>query len=136
MTDAGDRGDLASLANKLRRGTIETLCRAQAGHPGGSLSAAEIMAALFFKVMRVDPSNPGWEDRDRFMLSKGHAAAIYYVTLAERGFFPADALATYDEIDSMPAGRIPTCTRPASTCPPARWARGSRRASAWRSAPG
>jgi len=104
MGNADDRGDLGSLANKLRQGTIETLWRAQAGHPGGCLSAAEILTALYFKVMRVDPANPDWEDRDRFVLSKGHAAVIYYVLLMERGYFSADTLATYDEVGSILQG--------------------------------
>jgi transketolase len=104
MANAHDRGDLGTLAYKLRRGTIETLWRAQAGHPGGCLSAAEILTALYFRVMRIDPANPDWEDRDRFILSKGHAAVIYYVALMERGYFSADTLATYDEIDSILQG--------------------------------
>jgi transketolase len=95
---------LQKLANKLRRRVIDTLWRAQAGHPGGSLSAADIMATLFFEVMKVDPANPKWEDRDRFILSKGHAAPIYYVTLMERGFFPEEVLSTYDCLDSCLQG--------------------------------
>jgi transketolase len=104
MAGTGDRENLAPLAYKLRRGTIETLCRAQAGHPGGCLSIAEILTALYFKVMRLDPANPDWQDRDRFILSKGHAAVIYYVALMERGYFSADTLATFDEIDSILQG--------------------------------
>jgi transketolase len=104
MGYASDRGDLGRLAYKLRRETIETLWRAQAGHPGGCLSVAEILTALYFKVMRVDPANPDWEDRDRFILSKGHAAVIYYVALKELGYFSADTLATYDEIGSILQG--------------------------------
>jgi transketolase len=104
MANANDREDLARLAYKLRRETIETLWRAQAGHPGGCLSVAEIMTALFFRVMRLDPSHPDWADRDRFILSKGHAAVIYYVALKERGYFSADTLATYDQIGSILQG--------------------------------
>jgi transketolase len=104
MGHADEHGDLDALAYKLRRGTIETLWRAQAGHPGGCLSAAEILTALYFKVMRLDPAKPDWEDRDRFVLSKGHAAVIYYVALMERGYFSADTLATYDEIGSILQG--------------------------------
>jgi transketolase len=104
MTSGDGREQLAPLAYKLRRGTIETLWRAQAGHPGGCLSAAEILTALYFKVMRVDPANPDWDDRDRFVLSKGHAAVIYYVALMERGYFSADTLATYDEVGSILQG--------------------------------
>jgi transketolase len=103
--EVGHRGeDLTRLANELRRGVIEMLHRAQAGHPGGSLSAAEILAALYFRVMRVDPQDPGWEARDRFILSKGHAAPVYYMTLMRRGFFPEALLGTYDQIDSCLQG--------------------------------
>jgi transketolase len=91
---------LQKLANELRRKVIDALWRAQAGHPGGSLSAAEIMTALFFHVMKVDPADPTWEERDRFILSKGHAAPIYYVTLMQRGFFEEEILCTYDCLDS------------------------------------
>ena len=97
-----DRGEaLADLANELRGMVVEMLCRTQAGHPGGSLSAAEIMAALFFSVMRIDPLRPEWDERDRFILSKGHAAPIYYAALTRRGFFPEEMLQTYDELDSL-----------------------------------
>jgi len=92
---------LAELANELRGMVVEMLCRTQAGHPGGSLSAAEILAALFFSVMRIDPENPDWEERDRFILSKGHAAPVYYAALARRGYFPEEMLQTYDELDSL-----------------------------------
>jgi len=104
MGNEADHPDLAGLAYRLRRGAIETLWRAQAGHPGGSLSVAEILAALYFRVMRVDPTDPDWPDRDRFILSKGHAAVIYYVALMERGYFSADILATYDQIGSVLQG--------------------------------
>jgi len=97
-----DRGEpLAELADDLRGLVIETLCHTQAGHPGGSLSAAEIITALFFSVMRIDPQNPEWDERDRFILSKGHAAPIYYAALTRRGFFPEEMLQTYDELDSL-----------------------------------
>jgi len=92
---------LAEVANELRGMVVETLCHTQAGHPGGSLSAAEILAALFFSVMRVDPERPEWEERDRFILSKGHAAPVYYAALARRGYFPEEMLQTYDELDSL-----------------------------------
>ena len=104
MLPRGKEEQLQKLANKLRRRVIELLWQSQAGHPGGSLSAADIMATLFFEVMRVDPTNPKWEDRDRFILSKGHAAPIYYVTLMERGFFPEEILRTYDCLDSCLQG--------------------------------
>ncbi len=92
--------DLQEVANDLRKLVVATLCRAQAGHPGGSLSAVEILAALFFRVLRIDPADPEWAERDRFVLSKGHAAAAYYAALARRGYFPEALLQTYDELDS------------------------------------
>jgi len=104
MADPARDASLAEVANELRCMVIETLCHAQAGHPGGSLSAAEILAALFFSVMRVDPRRPEWEERDRFILSKGHAAPVYYAALARRGCFPEEMLQTYDELDSLLQG--------------------------------
>jgi transketolase len=92
---------LQELANELRALVVATLCHTQAGHPGGSLSAAEILTALFFAVMRVDPANPDWDERDRFILSKGHAAPVYYAALTRRGFFAEELLQTYDELDSL-----------------------------------
>jgi transketolase len=101
MEDPDRDEQLAELAYELRAMVVETLCHTQAGHPGGSLSAAEIFAALFFSVMRIDPVHPDWEDRDRFILSKGHAAPVYYSALAKRGYFPEEMLQTYDELDSL-----------------------------------
>jgi transketolase len=92
--------DLSEVANDLRKLVVTTLCRAQAGHPGGSLSAAEILVALYFRVLRIDPADPERDDRDRFVLSKGHAAVAYYAALALRGYFPESLLQTYDELDS------------------------------------
>jgi transketolase len=97
----GVEEQLPTVANELRRRVVEMLCRTQAGHPGGSLSAAEILAALYFGVLRVDPADPEWEARDRFILSKGHAAPVYYAALQRRGFFPEEMLQTYDELDSL-----------------------------------
>jgi len=104
MRDPDRDERLAELADELRGMVIETLCHARAGHPGGSLSAAEILAALFFSVMRIDPRRPDWEARDRFILSKGHAAPVYYAALARRGYFPEEMLQTYDELDSLLQG--------------------------------
>ena len=89
--------DIEQLKEKskiLRRHIIRMLGEAGSGHPGGSLSAADIVTALFFHEMRLDPANPRWPDRDRFVLSKGHAAPVLYAALAERGFFPAGELKT------------------------------------------
>jgi transketolase len=83
---------LESQANQLRRDALEMIYRRQNGHPGGSLSVAEIMTALFFHKLRIDPGNPAWPERDRFLLSKGHASAIFYAALARRGFFPVEDL--------------------------------------------
>jgi len=84
--------DLQEIARQLRRDIIEMLVPAKSGHPGGSLSAADIMAVLYFAEMRLDPQNPQWPERDRFVLSKGHAAPVLYAALAERGFFPREEL--------------------------------------------
>ncbi|MBI4735055.1 MAG: transketolase [candidate division NC10 bacterium] len=96
--------EIQEVADRLRRRTLDMVWRAQAGHPGGSFSLAEILACLYFRVLRIDPSRPDWPDRDRFVLSKGHAAPIYYATLAERGYFPPEALDTYDELNSILQG--------------------------------
>jgi transketolase len=84
--------DLKSIANRLRRDVIKMTYAAGSGHPGGSISAADMMAALYFHELRVDPSHPEWPDRDRFILSKGHACPIWYAALAERGYFPVSDL--------------------------------------------
>ncbi len=83
---------IQEMARKIRRDIIEMLVPAKSGHPGGSLSAADILAALYFSEMRIDPANPDWPDRDRFILSKGHAAPVLYAALAERGYFPREEL--------------------------------------------
>ena len=77
--------ELQQIARKLRRNIVTMIARAGSGHPGGSLSAVEILTTLYFHVLRHDPVNPHWEDRDRFILSKGHAAPVLYATLAECG---------------------------------------------------
>jgi len=91
---------LEKLANKIRCFILKTTYNAGAGHMGGSLSMAEIMAGLFFHVMNIDPENISMEDRDRFILSKGHATPGYYSTLALRGFFSELELTTFDQVDS------------------------------------
>ncbi|MCL1852330.1 MAG: transketolase [Peptococcaceae bacterium] len=92
--------DLEKVARNLRRDVIEMLTAAQSGHPGGSLSAADILVALYFHEMRLDPLNPDWPDRDRFVLSKGHAAPALYAALAHRGFFSVDDLTTLRRLGS------------------------------------
>lgn len=83
---------LKDNALKIRRHIIRMITEAKSGHPGGSLSAVEILTALYFKVMRIKPEDPHWADRDRFVLSKGHAAPVLYSALAEKGFFPVEEL--------------------------------------------
>ena len=87
--------DIAATAQELRIRVLEIVHEAKSGHFGGSFSAAEIVAALYFHHLRIDPAHPEWPDRDRFLLSKGHAAPLLYATLARRGFIPADELATF-----------------------------------------
>ena len=84
--------DLEEKARKLRVSIVRTLHKSQSGHTGGSLSAIDMVTALYFCRMRHDPANPGWADRDRFVLSKGHAAPAQYVALAEAGYFPGEDL--------------------------------------------
>ncbi|MBC6936510.1 MAG: transketolase [Chloroflexi bacterium] len=90
---------LQEHARDLRLDSIEMIHRRQAGHPGGSLSAADIVAALFFHKMRIDPQNPAWPERDRFILSKGHASALLYAALAQCGYFPHEDLRRWGELD-------------------------------------
>ena len=104
MMETATVGEIQAIADRLRRRTLDMVWHAQAGHPGGSFSLAEILACLYFRVLRIDPARPDWPDRDRFILSKGHAAPIYYVALAERGFFPPETLDTYDELNSILQG--------------------------------
>jgi len=99
-TDEPALAQLRDTARRLRRHVITMLAAAGSGHPGGSLSAADLVTALFFAHMHHDPADPGWPDRDRFILSKGHAAPILYAALAEAGYFPVADLATLRRIDS------------------------------------
>lgn len=96
--------ELKSIAKSLRIDIIKMLEKSQSGHPGGSLSACEILTALYFKEMDIDPKNPHWEDRDRFVLSKGHGAPVLYAALAERGYFPKEELNSLRKINSMLQG--------------------------------
>ena len=90
--DSSEKKQLSLTANRVRPHIIEGTFNAKSGHPGGSLSAADVITYLYFKEMKVDPSNSKWEDRDRFVLSKGHAAPALYGALAVKGFFPEDEI--------------------------------------------
>ncbi len=91
---------LQSKANLLRRDIVEMIAAAASGHPGGSLSAADLITALYFKVLRHKPSDPEWSDRDRFILSKGHGAPALYAALARTGYFPVEQLKTLRRLGS------------------------------------
>jgi len=96
--------ELQKQALEIRKGIIDAVHSAKAGHPGGSLSAADILTYLYFEEMNIDPKEPKKEDRDRFVLSKGHSAPALYAALAHRGFFPTDDLLTLRKIDSYLQG--------------------------------
>ena len=102
-----DNNELRKLkitATKIRKNIVDTVYNAKSGHPGGSLSCADILTVLYFKQMRIKESNPKWEDRDRFVLSKGHCSPALYSTLAQRGFFPQEDLKTFRKVDSYLEG--------------------------------
>ena len=101
---ASEKNQLQQIAAKVRMGIIESTHGAKAGHPGGSLSATEMFTYLYFKELNIDPKNPKAENRDRFVLSKGHTAPGLYAALAHRGFFPVEDLPTLRHIDSYLQG--------------------------------
>ncbi|RKZ16524.1 transketolase [bacterium] len=99
-----DWKELEEISLEVRRDIIKMVAEAKSGHPGGSLSAVEILVYLYFKRMRIDPENPDWPDRDRFVLSKGHATPVFYSVLARRGFFSTDLLLTFRKTGSILQG--------------------------------
>jgi transketolase len=99
-----DIRQLSVITADLRKDILETLGKSNSGHPGGSLSAVEILTSLYFYKMRHDPKNPKWEDRDRFLLSKGHAAPLLYCVLAKCGYFPKEELSTLRKLNSRLQG--------------------------------
>ena len=121
--------ELSSVCKAVRRDIINMTANAGSGHPGGSLSAVELMVSVFFNHMRIDPQNPKMPERDRFVLSKGHAAPCYYAVLAERGFISRGEFQNFRQLHSILQGH-PDCKKvpgvDASTGSPSRWA--------WRSA--
>ena len=99
-----DVRSLEEIAREARRLIVRTIHHSKAGHLGGPLSAIDMLTALYFNVLNVDPGRPDWADRDRFILSKGHSSIALYCTLAQRGFFPLEELQTFDEINSRLQG--------------------------------
>lgn len=96
--------NLRERATEMRKDIVTMVGAAQSGHPGGSLSSADIVAALYFNVMRHDPKNPSMPDRDRFVLSKGHASPVLYAALAEAGYYPKEEITTFRKINSRLQG--------------------------------
>ncbi|NLK51623.1 MAG: transketolase [Syntrophomonadaceae bacterium] len=101
---------LAQKAQRIRQHIVRMIGEAGSGHPGGSLSAADLVTSLFFQELRLDPAHPDWPARDRFILSKGHAAPVLYAALAERGFFPVEELLTLRKIGARLQGH-PDCRK-------------------------
>ena len=102
--ESSEKKELQKIANRIRRHVIEGTFCAKCGHPGGSLSASDMLAYLYFKEMRINVNDPQWEDRDRFVLSKGHAAPALYGTLALKGFFPEEEIKNLRKVGSMLQG--------------------------------
>ena len=99
-----DHKGLNEITNVIRKDIVSMICKSKSGHPGGSLSAVEILTALYFDQMNIDPTNPKMEDRDRFVLSTGHAAPALYATLAQRGYFAKEELNNLRQLGSMLQG--------------------------------
>lgn len=102
--DKSKEKELAIIATRVRKNIVEQVYRAKSGHPGGSLSIADVLTVLYFNNMNIDINNSKWEDRDRFVLSKGHCSPALYAVLAERGFFPVEDLKGFRSIDSVLQG--------------------------------
>ncbi len=110
LADAAEIARLEAMARRIRVEVIKAVNHARAGHLGGPLSAADLLAALYFRVLRIRPEEPSWPDRDRFVLSKGHSSIGLYAAMALRGYFPVDELATFDAAHSRLQGH-PDMTR-------------------------
>ena len=102
--EAAKKKQLQILATRIRMGAVTGVFHAKSGHPGGSLSIADLLAYLYSEVLHVDPANPKWADRDRLVLSKGHCAPALYAALAQKGFFPETELASLRHIGAMLQG--------------------------------
>ena len=105
-----NKAELSGVCRQMRRDIIHMTANAGSGHPGGSLSAVELVASVFYNHMRIDPQNPHWADRDRFVLSKGHAAPCYYAVLAELGFISRDEFKNFRQLHSILQGH-PDCKK-------------------------
>ena len=103
---------LEAMASQLRQHIISMTCAAASGHPGGSLSAADIITVLYFHTLKHKPKDPSWSDRDRFVMSKGHAAPVLYAALAESGYFPKKYLKTLRRIGSSLQGHVDMLSLP------------------------
>jgi transketolase len=112
FSSSASEAEMKAIAKRLRRHIITMTGKAGSGHPGGSLSAVEILTTLYFRVLRHKPLDPQWPDRDRFILSKGHAAPLLYATLAECGYFPIDELLTLRQMDSRLQGHTDRTVTP------------------------
>ena len=104
--------EITATAQRVRRHIIRMVTEVNSGHAGGSLSAVEILCALYFGTMRHDPKRPDWPERDRFIMSKGHATPVYYSVLAEAGYFPTDELLTFRKLNSRLQGHPRINTAP------------------------
>jgi transketolase len=104
--------DLKAVAKRIRRNIVTMIAKAGSGHPGGSLSAVEIVTTLYWRILRHKPSDPQWPDRDRFILSKGHAAPVLYAVLAECSYFPKSELSTLRQLDSRLQGHADRIATP------------------------
>ncbi len=102
--------ELKKKAKELRKEILTMIYKAQSGHPGGSLSEIDMLVCLYYSKLRIDPKNPNWEDRDRFVLSKGHASPGLYAVLADRGYFPKDELDGFRKINRMLQGHTELST--------------------------
>lgn len=108
--------ELIEMTQTVRRDVVTMVHEAGSGHPGGSLSAAELVTALYFEIMKVDPKNPEWEGRDRFILSKGHVGPVVYSALARKGFFPVEELHTLRKLGSILQGHPHKSSTPGLDC--------------------
>src|SRR5436305_15188603 len=104
MKQTQNVAELQAIARRVRRNNVQMIGEAKSGHPGGSLSAVEILTTLYFDVMRHDPGRPAWPDRDRFILSKGHAAPVLYCMLEETGYTARGQLNTLRKLGSIYQG--------------------------------